>query len=156
MDLFKAQTLAKELMELHGVTQMGYRFAFNNRRNSAGVCNYNKKMIFLSMLLTKHTDEEEVRDTILHEIAHALTKGHGHDNVWKRKAIEIGCNGNRCYSSNTKESTYNAFKKVAKYKGLCPNGHERFKNRFPKRKSSCGECCPIYNEKYLITYTKVL
>ena len=29
-------------------------------------------------------------NTILHEIAHALTPGHKHDLVWKRKAEEIG------------------------------------------------------------------
>ena len=33
---------------------------------------------------------ESISDTILHEIAHALTQGAGHGPRWKRKCIEIG------------------------------------------------------------------
>ncbi len=42
--------------------------------------------------------DEEVKDTILHEIAHALVgKAHHHDDVWRAKALEIGCSGRRCH-----------------------------------------------------------
>jgi len=35
--------------------------------------------------------DELVRDTLLHEIAHALVgTAHGHDEVWKAKCLEIG------------------------------------------------------------------
>ena len=38
----------------------------------------------------------------MHEIAHALVrKGHGHDAVWKAKALSIGCDGQRCGHSFT-------------------------------------------------------
>jgi predicted SprT family Zn-dependent metalloprotease len=45
--------------------------------------------------LSKHyvlrNPEHEVLDTILHEIAHALVgPGHGHDEVWKAKCVEVG------------------------------------------------------------------
>lgn len=33
-----------------------------------------------------------MRQALLHEIAHALVRpGHGHDQVWKDKALQIGC-----------------------------------------------------------------
>jgi hypothetical protein len=33
----------------------------------------------------------DVENTILHEVAHALCPGHGHDSVWAERAREIGC-----------------------------------------------------------------
>ena len=42
---------------------------------------------------------DEVKDTLLHEIAHALVGSqHQHNTTWRDKAIEIGCKGNRCVS----------------------------------------------------------
>ena len=39
---------------------------------------------------------EEVRDTILHEVAHALVgPGHGHDTVWKATAAQVGARPQR-------------------------------------------------------------
>ena len=43
-----------------------------------------------------NSDEATIRDTILHEIAHALTPGQHHNDVWRRKATAIGCTGQRC------------------------------------------------------------
>jgi len=52
--------------------------------------------ISLSRYLISLNGEEEVRETILHEIAHALVGySHGHDRVWKLKAMEIGCTPHR-------------------------------------------------------------
>lgn len=42
--------------------------------------------------------EDEIMETLLHEIAHALTPGHGHDRVWKAKCIEIGGKGLTYYN----------------------------------------------------------
>jgi predicted SprT family Zn-dependent metalloprotease len=55
-------------------------------------------VISLSYEFTKHVSDEEIRDTILHEIAHALVgKAHNHDEVWRAKALEMGCTGRRCH-----------------------------------------------------------
>jgi hypothetical protein len=33
-----------------------------------------------------------VKNSILHELAHVLVgKGHGHDEIWFRKALDLGC-----------------------------------------------------------------
>ena len=41
--------------------------------------------------------EENVKNTLLHEIAHALAgHEHNHDEVWKATARSIGCDGCRC------------------------------------------------------------
>jgi len=151
MNLHKAQKLAMELMLLHGITD--YSFRWSRSRRAAGTCKYYSKIIQLSLPLTELADERDVKDTILHEIAHALCPGHGHDYVWQSKAKEIGANGLRCYGmKGQKESLVIAHQLIARYKGVCPNGHEHFKNRMPKRTHSCGRCSRKYDERYLITY----
>lgn len=68
----------------------------------------NYKVVELSTKLVEINDEAHVRLTILHEVAHVLTEGHGHDAVWRAKLLEIGGDGKRCYSSsdtNTIERT---------------------------------------------------
>jgi predicted SprT family Zn-dependent metalloprotease len=154
MDLQKAKDLAINLMQEHGLIDSKWYFRFNNRRRSAGVCSYRNKSIELSKHITAHADEHEVRDTILHEIAHALVgEGHGHDSVWVRKAKSIGCNGLRCYDEKSKPSTSEAYRLIAKYKGFCPNGHNHFRNRMPKKSVSCGLCSSKYNPDYLVVYS---
>jgi predicted SprT family Zn-dependent metalloprotease len=149
MDLFKAQTLANELMKQHNLIASGWWFSFDNAKRRFGVCNFGLKKIGLSSHLVKLNDESHVRNTILHEIAHALVgRKHGHDAVWRAKAIEIGCDGNRCYSSEVT-------KPEARYIGVCPNGHtsRRHKKPNPKRLISCGKCCSTFNSDYLIKWS---
>ncbi len=92
MDYFK---LCRELMTQHG---MGPEWKVKqlNSKKTRGHCNIRSKVIGLSKHLLANDPESSVRNTILHEIAHALTPGHHHDAVWKAKALEIGCNGQRC------------------------------------------------------------
>lgn len=150
MDINRAAKIANELMIKYEVDKLGYKFRFNKKKLSAGTCSYTEKTIQLSLPITQFAEEHDVVDTILHEIAHALTPGHGHDKVWKKKAIEIGCRGKRCFDEKT--STMNAANKIAKYKGVCPNGHLSFRNRLPKRNMSCGVCCKHYNPKFIFVY----
>jgi len=147
MNLSKAEKKANELLTKHGLTKKGWRFEFDNAIRRFGCCKYYSKTITMSRKLTELNDEENVIDTILHEIAHALTPGHHHDSVWQAKAREIGCDGNRCYSSeevNIPESRY-----IAECKG-CGMIHKR--NRAKKNLSSCGKCDNKYNPKYKLTY----
>ena len=89
-----AEKLAKEKLIAFGLTD--YRFEFSNRKRAFGDCNNYLKVIRLSKPLVEINDESKILLTILHEIAHALTDGHNHDEVWKNKCIEIGGDGKRC------------------------------------------------------------
>lgn len=148
MDLFKAQALANELMQKHGIKQHGWIFRFDNARRRFGSCRYRSRTITMSKHLTELNDEYKVKDTILHEIAHALTPGHHHDWVWKAKAREIGCNGERCYSSKTVTTP------ESKYIAICKGcNHTHKKHRRPTRSSSCGNCSGgCYNENYKLNF----
>lgn len=82
--------MALHRMAAHGLH--GWVFRFNRCKQAMGLYSYHRKTIELSISFVERDNPvEEIRDTILHEIAHALVgPGHGHDKVWKRKCIEIG------------------------------------------------------------------
>lgn len=80
---------------------VGWKFEWKKRRNpfnAAGTCHYRSKTIKLQPNFVEWNTDEEIVNTILHEIAHALMPRHGHNKFWRRKAVEIGCTGMRCYS----------------------------------------------------------
>ena len=95
MNLYLAQRLAHELMKQHGLSD--WTFRFDRARRRFGSCQPRSKTLTLSRTLAFLNSETEVRDTILHEIAHALTPRDGHGIQWKRKCIEIGARPERCY-----------------------------------------------------------
>lgn len=88
--------LARELMAKHQLNQ--WSFQFDNGTKRGGCCHYATQLLSLSHEFAKRASDEEIRDTILHEIAHALVgKEHRHDEVWRAKALQIGCSGRRCH-----------------------------------------------------------
>lgn len=58
-----------------------------------GLCCFGDKTIRINLNYLWQLNLKQLKDLLLHEIAHALTPNHNHDEVWRQKAIEIGCNG---------------------------------------------------------------
>ncbi len=88
--------LACALLAEHGLR--GWQFDFDHATRRAGSCHYGRRRITLALQFARQASEAEIRDTLLHEIAHALVgKKHNHDAVWRAKAQEIGCSGERCH-----------------------------------------------------------
>lgn len=87
--------------------------------------------------LYKNGDIDQIKDTVLHEVAHALTRevhgrGHGHDSYWKFIAQRIGCSGERL--ATTGITPYKYIYKCSK----C--GHEFYRLRKLKGNYYCMEC----------------
>jgi predicted SprT family Zn-dependent metalloprotease len=99
MNLYEAQHLARDLMNRHGLPD--WRFQFDHARRRFGSCRIRSRTITLSRPLTLLNSIDEVRDTILHEIAHALTPGNGHGAKWKAACHAIGAAPNRCYDDGS-------------------------------------------------------
>ena len=146
MDLREAQKLAESLMDKHLSDCENYWiFKFDNAKKRFGQCKWGsgEYVISLSRHLTLLNGVDQVRDTILHEIAHALDvndRGYSnHDANWRQIALRIGCNGERCYSSKE------VVQPESKYTVKCTNCNNEFKAmRKPRRSSNaCGRCCKI-------------
>lgn len=101
--LTQARTLALSLMAEHGLLADGWRFAWSHARRQLGCCRIARRRdrvtgrvteirtIALSRHLVRLNADGQVRDTILHEIAHALAGlEHGHDRVWQATCRRIG------------------------------------------------------------------
>src|SRR4051812_49651304 len=88
MNLYEAQHLARDLMDRHGLAD--WRFQFDHARRRFGSCRIRTRTITLSRPLTLLNPEDQVRDTILHEIAHALTPGDGHGTKWRAAGARGG------------------------------------------------------------------
>lgn len=97
MDLNEAAKLAWLYMRLHQLDH--WQFRFDRATTRFGCCHHRSKIISMSRTLVCLNDKREVRDTILHEIAHALAgpKVRAHGREWREIALRIGCNGRRCY-----------------------------------------------------------
>jgi predicted SprT family Zn-dependent metalloprotease len=145
VQLFAAAALARRLMNQHGLRD--WALVFDNAKTRAGLCRPAQRQLGLSRPLTELHSEGEVRDTILHEIAHALVgTEHRHDAVWRAKAREIGCTGDRCVSSD-------AGQLVGDWTGRCPSGHTVTRHRRPTRATSCSSCSPQFDPEALIEWT---
>jgi len=97
--------LGSKLLNDHNLND--WKFELDNAKTRAGVTKYVPKIISISRGFVIKAPDSEILNTILHEIAHALV-GHseGHNKVWKAKAIDIGCDGERCHQIEFTESKY--------------------------------------------------
>jgi predicted SprT family Zn-dependent metalloprotease len=140
-----ALDIARALLSEHGLHD--WSAALDRAKTRAGACRFGRRQITLSAALTRLHSEVEVRDTILHEIAHALAgPGHGHDEVWRAIAVQIGCSGDRCVPPD-------APRVEGPWRGTCPAGHVRHRHRRPQRPQSCGTCSPRFDARHLIVWT---
>ena len=74
--------LARNQMNKHGLVDWALDLDYAKVR--AGACFFREKRISFSRNFIKKSSEEDIQDTILHEIAHALVgPKHGHNKVWK-------------------------------------------------------------------------
>lgn len=141
METYDASRLARTLMNQHGLGHWIFEFSRAERIN--GDCSHHHQRIRLSRHYVQLNSEELVRDTILHEIAHALVgPGHGHDHAWKRKCVEIGARPVRCKDAAEINTV------PARWIGTCPNcGTESHMLRLTEKakRSACKRCCQRLN-----------
>ena len=144
MNLQAAQNLTISLMEKHNLE--GWKFQYHNKKRTLGTCVHGRNLIQLSKSWTLIHTEEEVLDTILHEIAHALVGyQHDHDFVWQAKAIEIGANPSRHYQGENNLE--------GKYVAICPKcGSKHYSFKLKKRESSCGYCSRKFDRSFILNY----
>lgn len=143
MDLIVAEQLANKLINQHCPD---YTFRFDRSKKRFGCCHITKKRITLSKALTELNGEEEVKNCVLHEIAHALTPYDNHNGNWKNMAKDIGYVGGR---------THNAKMPEPRYVYVCPNcGNEYKQFRKSVRVFYCGVCYSRTKVRYPLELVK--
>ncbi len=137
MDFQQAEQLARVLMHQHGVGD--WAFGWNRRKRSLGLCRYQQRRIELSAHFVRENPEEPVRDTLLHEIAHALAgERAGHGPKWKAMCVRLGCKPERCDKGE-------AVMPQGRWRGLCKAcGKEYGRHKRPQKGARywCRTCGP--------------
>ena len=146
----KVKKLAEALIKQYAPSNTIFRF--DNAKSRLGVCKNRKSyfIIALSEAFIEQMTEEEVKNTILHEIAHALTPYQNHNKIWKTIALAIGCDGEVAFKRHIEVKK--------KYRTICPVCKKiTYKHR--KYDIACGDCCDKFNNgkydaKYKLVFSK--
>ena len=81
--------MARRLMDEHGLT--GWTLAFVEAKRRLGDCHFGHRVIRISRTHALEGSDESIRNTVLHEIAHAVAgRAAGHGPLWKATARRIG------------------------------------------------------------------
>ena len=144
MDTTHALTLARELMNAYGLQALPV--GWTRAKRQFGRCTFTRdatgrrvaKAIEISWPLTRVNPIEVVRNTILHEIAHALA-GYdaAHGPAWVAMAHRVGARPERCVPDGD-PTVVDILGRFTYSCPVCPwtmNRHKRL-----RRNSSCHKC----------------
>lgn len=93
--LIEVLFLIEENLKAHNLSNVEIKIT--NQKNVLGKCSYNGESIWINLDHALFNNIDNVKKTILHEIAHALTPGEGHRIEWQKKALEIGLSSKDIY-----------------------------------------------------------
>ncbi|MCL2393697.1 MAG: SprT-like domain-containing protein [Acidimicrobiaceae bacterium] len=138
MDLSEAEDLAKRLISSHlGPT---WSFRWDHAKTRLGACHHHTRTISLSRHYVRLNGVAETTDTILHEIAHALTPGTGHGPAWKKMASRLGA---RPSTRADPRSVVHPAPRWVAVCAICATTLRRY--RRPTTAMACARCCRRYN-----------
>ena len=138
MDLLEAKELAIETIKKHNL--FNWSFSFSDSQRSFGRCYYGYRQITLSAPLCFVNTKEKVLDTILHEIAHALCKGHNHNHIWKSTALSIGCSGEKYWKPDNQGGDTKHFTKYLRHCLNCMHTINKVSKTSRRFYDRCPEC----------------
>ncbi|MCL3777474.1 MULTISPECIES: SprT-like domain-containing protein [unclassified Actinomyces] len=145
MEIPAVLALARALMQEHGVGDWGLEL--DRARRRAGLTDHARHRITLSRALMGLYDETEVRETVLHEIAHARVGArHGHDAVWRAEAQRLGASGRRLVPRGAPQVE-------GRWRGTCPAGHTVARLRRPSVPLACAACGRSFSLDNLLSWT---
>ena len=102
--------------------------------DKVGLCSYNERTIYLSsyFLQGANCNYAKTKKALMHEIAHALTPGHSHDDVWKRMCQKLGGDDRLAATMNEPNMNWSLY---------CKSCKTRFETKtYPGSNLMCGKC----------------
>lgn len=149
-----ATQICRAELNKHGLKHWSVRLTTDIKQSFLGMCDHKSQCIILNAHHIDIHPEAEIIDTILHEIAHALTPGSAHNSIWSSKAREIGCtNTLPCSHLSFPEHVIDAIRSGATIEMTIEE--ETHVIRTPKYKvtqlrDKCPECGKVAIEKFAI------
>lgn len=134
------------------LSDMGWKFKFNDRKGANGVCSPSNRTLYLSSYIIESSTREMSGwvNTMVHEIAHAINHhlgGRGHDIRWRDIFLSFGGTGDRCSKDVTFGDLVN--NPISKYTTVCPNGHaspsHKRSSAVAEGRRACSKCCNEHN-----------
>jgi predicted SprT family Zn-dependent metalloprotease len=103
-----ARALARRLLAAHGLHD--WSFSYNRSKVNMGLCLYGLRAVQLSIHFVERNGLADVRDTLLHEIAHALAgREAGHGPAWRACCLRVGAKPERLsYEARMPEGRWRA------------------------------------------------
>jgi len=140
MNIQQTYDLVVDTLKKHGLREKGWTFAVSRGKNILGSCVYKTKTIKISKYLIQLGTDEEVTDTVLHEVAHALAGGKaGHGWQWREKCREVGLmNPQRC-AENLSYDIPHKVELVCQWHGVIEKRQRRLKKGL-KERMFCRKC----------------
>ena len=150
--IMKKDTLERRIKALiKEYAPRGTKFEWSRTLSWFGdfTCDYRKKnkthkyfnhTIRISYPLASINEWKIVKRVVLHEIAHARTPGHNHDDAWRQECLAIGGDGESQYL--TIEDGGDVITPKTQWLGVCPVCGEKFpRMRLDKETKQRGFCC---------------
>jgi predicted SprT family Zn-dependent metalloprotease len=139
MDVNEALREGRRLMDEHGLQD--WKLALSRATNTLGQAKLNQGTVVLSRTFVELNEWKDVRETVLHEIAHVLVfLKHGNDvNVkphgreWKNTAYSIGC-------ENVRATARGIVSPERRYRGVCKCGTPHSRQRLAEKDAHLYTC----------------
>lgn len=146
-ELERVRHWANALIRLH-LDPTLWTFGFDNAKARAGQCNFTAHQITVSRHVAVRSEDDDIHQVLLHEVAHALVGPRvGHGPQWRDCARELGYVGGRLHQGSVTGE-------LAPWVGRCPRGHEHYRFRAPTRSLACGACSRRFDPANMITWVR--
>tara|TARA_R110000824_G_scaffold342892_2_gene529368 strand:- start:129 stop:605 length:477 start_codon:yes stop_codon:yes gene_type:complete len=140
MNIQQTFDLVVDLLKKHGLREKGWTFAVSRGKNILGSCAYRTKTIKISKYLIQLGTDEEVRETVLHEVGHALAGGKaGHGHLWRLKCRQIGLTNPKQYKADISYDVPHKVTVDCSVHGVIDKRHRRLKKGMLER-MFCRDC----------------
>lgn len=160
-----ADKCVEELLQLgYSIPLVTYDLNFNSV-NTMGLCQYNKAkdscIIKISRFHYENNPENEVRNTIMHELTHAIDRNkHSHDYNWAALAREVSLQTGtviKMYAESTEGETKAAMDRAVAYTEChsCGNRHYIFRRTKVYKREGAGYYCSTCGPDAGLTFTKL-
>lgn len=126
--------IARTEAEMRRVNLKGWSVKVGSKRTEYGSAQHKSRIIEISLPCANSGSDENLRETILHEIAHALCDAkENHGKQWKKTYRSIGGNPDYVDTQNDTDDFY-------VWEVRCPNACYNYRGALKRKRSECPLC----------------